>query len=564
MCNPRNFAIAALSIFLTLILMVGPAGAAKRIALLIGNSAYQHSGELENPQNDAQLIASALRHAGFEVTIQTDADLKTLKEAFREHAAKLQAAGKDSVGFFYYAGHGTQVKGVNYLLPVDANIENEAQVESEAVSASGLLAQLEGAGNKMNLVILDSCRNNPFKRGYRSQVQGLAPMHAPASTLIGYSTQPGNVAYDGTNGYSPYAIALHRAIRQPGQTIEQSFKQARSEVNEVTGGKQIPWEESSLFTDFYFFEKDQKASLAPAAWDGKAFEQEATFWKDIRDSRDPGAFRSYLKKHPKGTFTLLANERIDDLKQLADAKPVETTNTAAAGTYFFDDFNGNELGKDWDIMNPDPDSYIVEDGKLTVLLSDTQKPTMDNIPNIFRLLKPIPKGDWTMTAKLEFVPQTMSEWMRIGVTKRDGNGLMSSLQLSTHSYGRDTRVYVRGDKRTRKTSEFSQELLKLYVKDGRNIKARTNAFAGYVSTIYLRLKKRGRRYISSIRFEAPASLDQSKAVAKDWVELPKLTSLRVPGDRFTLLFRTTRTDNHLPAKTESLVSIDWVKIEVPQ
>ncbi|MEM8975113.1 MAG: caspase family protein [Pseudomonadota bacterium] len=565
MLNLCRFIFATFTLGLSLLLVSLPAQSAKRIALLIGNSAYQHSGELENPENDAQLIASALRQAGFEVTIRTDANLKTIKKAFREHTAKLKAAGKDSVGFFYYAGHGTQVKGINYLLPVDANIEDESQVESEAVSASGLLAQLEGAGNSMNLVILDSCRNNPFKRGYRAQVNGLAPMHAPPSTLIGYSTQPGNVAYDGTNGYSPYAIALHRAIRLPGQTIEQAFKQARAEVNEVTGGKQIPWEESSLFTDFYFFEKGQKASLAPATWDGQAFEQEASFWKDIRTSRDPGAFRSYLKKHPKGTFTLLANERLENLRQLAAAKPAPTANTASApGTYFFDDFKGDELGKHWDVMNPDPEAYIVEDGKLSVLLSDIQKPTIGNITNVFRLLKPIPKGDWTMTVKLDFLPQTMSEWLRIGVTKRDGKGLMSSLQIYTSSYGRDTRAYLRGDKRTRKSSEFTQELLKFYVKDSRNIQGRTTAFKGYVKAIYLRLEKRGRRYISSARIDPPKSLDQAKAVAKDWVELPKLTSLRVPGDRFTLLFRTTRTDTRLPANSEGLVSVDWVKIEVPQ
>ena len=562
MLNLRSLAISALTVVLSLTLMCLSAQAAKRIALLIGNSAYQHSGELENPENDAQLIASALREAGFDVTIRIDANLKTIKEAFREHTAKLKAAGKNSVGFFYYAGHGTQVKGINYLLPVDANIEDESQVETEAVSASGLLAQLEGAGNSMNLVILDSCRNNPFKRGYRAQVRGLAPMHAPKSTLIGYSTQPGNVAYDGTNGYSPYAIALHRAIRLPGQTIEQAFKQARAEVNDVTGGKQVPWEESSLFTYFYFFEKGKNASLIPAAGDSKAFEKEASLWKDIRTSRDPCAFRSYLKKHPKGTFTLLANEKIESLKKLADAKPAPNVTATAAGVYFFDDFDGDELGKDWDVMNPDPDAYIVEDGKLTVLLSDTQKPSLDNIPNVFRLLKPIPKGDWTMTARIEFSPQTMSEWMRIGVAKRDGKGLLSSLQMYTSNYGRDTRAYLRGDKRTRKNSEFSQELLKFYVKDARNLSGRTSVFASYVKAIYLKLEKRGRRYISSAKIEPPASLDKAKAVATNWVELPKLTSLRVPGDRFTMMFRTTRTDNYLPDKTEGLVSIDWVKIEV--
>ncbi|MGI9523608.1 MAG: caspase family protein [Hyphomicrobiaceae bacterium] len=540
------------------------AWAEKRIALIIGNSAYTHSGALENPKHDAELIASALRRANFEVSIEVDATLKNMKRAFRRYTEKLKTSGKDTVGFFYYAGHGTQVNGVNYLLPVDANIENESQVEVEAVAASALMAQLEGAGNNMNLVILDSCRNNPFKRGYRAQVRGLAPMHAPPSTLIGYSTQPGNVALDGVAGYSPYAIALHRAIRSPGLAVETVFKQARSEVNDVTDGKQIPWEESSLFVDFYFFKDKPVERIAPAKWDGETFSDEALQWRDIRSSRDPGAYRSYLKKHPIGTFSLLATDRLQHLEELANARPAATSAQTKPGVYFFDDFEGTELDKNWDVMNPDPDAYIVEDGLLTVLLTDTQKPSLDNIPNVFRLLKPIPKGDWTMTVKLDIAPQTMSEWLQIGVMKRDGKGLTSALQVHTSNWGRDTRAYLRSDKKTRKNSEFSQELLKMWVDDGRNISQRTRTFAQYMKAVYLRLEKKGRRYTSYIRFDPGKMKDPSKAVAKDWIALPKLTSLRVPGDRFTMLFYTSRQDNRLPANAEGLVNIDWVKIEVPQ
>lgn len=552
----------SLALAVTMIFGASTASAAKRIALVIGNSAYKHSGELDNPENDARLIASGLRRAGFTVTVKTNVTLKAMKQAFRDYAGALNAAGKDSVGFFYYAGHGTQVKGVNYLIPVDANIEDEAQVESEAVSASGLMAQLEGVKNRMNLVILDSCRNNPFKRGYRAQVRGLAPMHAPPSTLIGYSTQPGNVAYDGTNGYSPYAIALHRAIRLPGQTIEQAFKQARAEVNEVTGGKQVPWEESSLFVDFYFFKESSETEIAPPVWNREAFSAEATVWKDIRRSRDPASFRSYLKKHPKGTFALLAEDRLAYLTQLAAAKPEPANTAKEPGVYFFDDFDGDELSKHWDVMNPDPEAYIVENGKLTVLLSNTQQPTMENVPNIFRLLKPIPKGNWTMTVRLEIVPQTMSEWLQIGPMQRDGKGLTSTVQMHTTNYGRETRIYVRSDKRTRRRSEFSHELLKLYVNDARNIKARSKSFGDYIKGIHLRLEKRGRRYTTYIKFDPGTPGDPKKTINKEWFGLPKLTSLRVPGDRFTMLFRTTLSDNNLPKNTESVLHVDWVKIEV--
>jgi hypothetical protein len=145
--------------------------------------------------------------------------------------------------------------------------------------------------------------------------------------------------------------------------------------------------------------------------------------------------------------------------------------------------------------------------------------------------------------------------------KRDGNGLMSTLQVHTSNYGRETRVYVRGDKKSRRTSEFSQELIKLYDADARNIIARSDGFKQYFKAALLRLRKTGRRYITSIKLEPGTPGDEKKTVAADWVDLPKLTSLRVPGDRFTLLFRTTRTDNYLPANTESLVNIDWVRIE---
>ena len=122
------------------------------------------------------------------------------------------------------------------------------------------MALLEEAKNNLNIIILDSCRNNPLKRGYRSQVRGLAPMKAPTSTLIAYATEPGNVAQDGTFGYSPYALSLQHAVRQPGLQIEQAFKMTRKSVSDLTSGKQIPWEESSLFGDFTFTPKTRSAA----------------------------------------------------------------------------------------------------------------------------------------------------------------------------------------------------------------------------------------------------------------------------------------------------------------
>ena len=261
---------------------------------------------------------------------------------------------------------------------------------------------------------------------------------------------------------------------------------------------------------------------------------------------------------------MLANDRIARLAQLAAARPSASTNTAKSGVYFFDDFEGNELARHWDVINPDEEAYIVEDGKLTVLLSEIKKPSIDTIPNVFRLLKTIPKGDWTITMKVEFQPQTMSEWMRMGAMKRDGKGILASLQMYTTNYGRDTRAYARIDKIARNKSEFTKEMLKFWVKDARDINSRSSAFSNFVKAVYLRLEKKGRRYASYVKFD-PGNLDDpKKAVAKDWVRLPKVTSLRVPGDHFTMMFHTTLSDTYLPANSEGLVNVDWVKIEVPQ
>lgn len=545
-----------------------PAVAAKRVALIVANGAYRYSGELENPPHDARLLTAALKQADFEVMVRVNAGQKALKKAFRDYTAKLKSYGPDTVGLFYYSGHGTQVNGRNYLIPVDANIENEAQVDSEAISAVALMAQLEGAENKMNIVILDSCRNNPFKRGYRSQIRGLARMDAPRSTLIAYSTEPGNVALDGSQGYSPYAIALHRAMRRPGIAVEQAFKLVRNEVSETTGGKQTPWEESSLFGDFYFKRKasdeegNDKSIGPPPPWDIAKFADEATIWKDIRASRDPESYRSYLTKYPSGTFALLATDQLEGLAEEQEEAAAKVAQAPSAGVYFIDNFDGDELAKHWDVMNPDEDAHIVEDGRLTVLLTDVEKPTMENTPNILRLLKPVPKGDWTITAKLDFAPQTMSEWFSMGIGRRDGRGMMTTLQVATSNYGRDTRFYFRGDKKSRKESRFTQEVYKMWVDDGRNIVARTDLFSKAVKSVLLRLEKKGRRYIASGRFE-PASAKVEKSPAREWVALPKLTSLRLPGDKFTLIMRTSRTDKHLPDGTEGLVNVDWVKIETP-
>jgi Caspase domain len=220
----------------------------KRVALVIGNSAYP-TAPLKNPINDAQDMAQALRGLGFDVIYRENLNQSDMKRAIREFGAKIRTGG---VGLFYYAGHGVAVKGINYLVPVDAQVESEEEVEYECVDAGFVLAQMDSAGNRLNIVILDACRNNPFARSFRATSRGLAQMDAPSGTLIAYATAPGSVASDGNGRNGLYTQELLKYIRMPNLGIEEVFKRVRISVRTLTQLKQTPWESSSLTGDFYF------------------------------------------------------------------------------------------------------------------------------------------------------------------------------------------------------------------------------------------------------------------------------------------------------------------------
>jgi hypothetical protein len=221
----------------------------QRVALVIGNSDYE-AGPLLNPENDARAMAAALRQTGFDVmeyiNLPSPAEMK---RAIRDFGRKIQNGG---VGLFYYAGHGIQVGGKNYLIPTKAQIFAEEEVEYEAVDVGFVMSQMEIARNRMNIIILDACRNNPFARSWRSAGTGLAFINAPAGTLIAYSTAPGSVASDGTGANGLYTEELLKQMRREGLKIEDVFKSVRSEVLKRSNNLQTPWESSSLVGDFYF------------------------------------------------------------------------------------------------------------------------------------------------------------------------------------------------------------------------------------------------------------------------------------------------------------------------
>ena len=220
----------------------------RRVALVIGNGGYA-SSPLRNPVNDARLMTRTLRDLGFEVIEGENLDLNQMKRAVRDFGGRL---GQNSVGLFYYAGHGMQVNGLNYLIPVGARIDSEFDVELEGLDVRRVLVEMREARNRLNLVFLDACRDNPFARSFRTNAKGLAQMPAPSGTLIAYATAPGSTAADGSGRNGVFTEVLARQMTQPGLMIESVLKRTRREVSQRTGGKQIPWDSSSLTGDFYF------------------------------------------------------------------------------------------------------------------------------------------------------------------------------------------------------------------------------------------------------------------------------------------------------------------------
>ena len=228
----------------------------KRYALVVGNSNYnqtQDYGNLENPVNDARLIADSLTKAGFEVDASFDLDQDEFEQKIKEFKNKLAISGRNTIALFYFSGHGLQVSGDNYLVPIDAEIDVESDLVEETVSASKILKAMGENYGGTNIFILDACRDNPFERTFaRGSNSGLAMMNAPDGSYIGYSTGPGKEAADGTDGNSVFTKSLALHMLEPGLNIEEVFKKTRIQVAKETRNKQIPWSSSSLTIDFYF------------------------------------------------------------------------------------------------------------------------------------------------------------------------------------------------------------------------------------------------------------------------------------------------------------------------
>ncbi|NRQ17292.1 hypothetical protein BHMPCIPO_04553 [Ensifer sesbaniae] len=310
---PMYFLRAA--VVLSLFFLSSYAWAEKRVALVIGNSAYQHAPQLTNPQNDASDMVSKLTGLGFVVVTGHDLDLAGMRRSIREFVGKVEGA---DVALFFYAGHGLQVNGANYMIPVDAQLRSNNDLDFEALPIELVLSAME-RNAKVNLVFLDACRDNPLavtlarSLGTRSMVvgRGLAKLDTGVGSLIAFATQPGNVALDGAGRNSPFTTALLKHLGTPAQSITDDLIAVRRTVLQVTDGKQIPWDSSSLTGPVVL---NPSPVLAPATRPPATADTDRTvelaYWNSIKDSTESNFFEAYLREYPNGAFGTLAKLKI--------------------------------------------------------------------------------------------------------------------------------------------------------------------------------------------------------------------------------------------------------------
>lgn len=334
--------------------LVGPAAArieGRGVALVIGNSRYVHAVALPNPAQDAALMAATLREAGFEVVEGIDLDKEGMQNALDEFTEKAYDA---NVGLIFYAGHGMQVGGKNYLIPIDAELTSQAHLKTRTIEAQQFLATLP-PDPAIGILILDACRDNPLARNFTAALPksrsltvepGLAPVQTTSSagtggTLIAYSTDPGSVALDGKGSNSPYTLALARYLTQPGVELQSALTRVRGDVTSTTAGRQNPWANSSLGREVFLGGPAPNTAAVAAAAPGAApataaeisqasnWDIERRLWDEASKRNSIPHFEAYLAQFPNGSFASIARLNIDQLKADEAAKAPATTQVAS-------------------------------------------------------------------------------------------------------------------------------------------------------------------------------------------------------------------------------------------
>jgi uncharacterized caspase-like protein len=315
-----------------------------RVALVIGNSAYKNAAMLPNPSNDAAAVAQALRKIGFEVVEGRDLPKRAMEEKIIEFSRKLDRA---SLGLFFYAGHGMQIGGRNYLLPIDAALERPGDLSFETIDLSQVLGQME-AEKRVNLVFLDACRDNPFAKslarsmGTRSATvgQGLASVQSAVGTMIAYATQPDNVALDGAGPNSPFTAALLKYIGTPGLEVRAMMTRVRADVLAATNEKQVPWDHSSLIGEVVLaplpnatpavaaLASKPSGSVPPPA--APAVSEAGQAWAVTKDTTSIAVMQAFIKEFGNTVYGQMARARLQELQvAAAPAKPHERVASVA-------------------------------------------------------------------------------------------------------------------------------------------------------------------------------------------------------------------------------------------
>jgi len=323
----RREAAHRLSLFVFGLLLTASAALAqqeRRVALIVGVGAYRNVPALANPPNDARDLGAVLDRLGFETETLVDPDRLALEAGVRRLGQR--ARGADAA-FFFFAGHGLEASGRNWLLPAPAEIRSDRDLRFEALDVDSVLEQLDGAA-RLSILVLDACRDNPFRKRLQASgrgapaASGLGQASATVGTLLAFATAPGTVADDGRGRNSPFTTALLKRIETPGLEIRQLMAEVRREVREATQGRQVPWENSALEGSFYFRAAAASASAPAAALSAAAQAPgtaapgaETVFWESVRSSRNPADLRAYLARFPSGVFASLARNRLEEMER---------------------------------------------------------------------------------------------------------------------------------------------------------------------------------------------------------------------------------------------------------
>jgi hypothetical protein len=337
----------------SMVLAAGSAFAENRVALVIGQSAYRSVPALPNPANDARAVTQMLTDSGFEVSTASDLSQSELRQQVSEFAGKVAAKGADTVALVFYAGHGLQIDGENYLVPVDVDPKREADIPIQAVRLNDILNTLTSVPSKMRILLLDACRNNPFPNISKTAGGGLAIVDAKIGapgTFLSFSTSPGAVAEDGSGADSPYTSALLSAGRESGIPIEETFKRVRLAVNKATDGRQTPWDSSSLTEDFRFLgpavagPKLAATRKTVAEWtrDLKGKPVEAANEIIVADGTDE-SYEAFAGLYPQTPLGLLARGWLDRHRRMAAWNNAVIINTAAGYRDFVAKFPDSDL-----------------------------------------------------------------------------------------------------------------------------------------------------------------------------------------------------------------------------